>query len=78
MRLWMLLGGLIGFLTGLGLGIARENAWPTIIWRASATACLAGMVLRWWGGVWIRSLHDAQNTPEDDGGTASGKGKTSS
>jgi hypothetical protein len=60
MRLWMILGGLIGFLIGVSFGIAQGSAWPAVIWRASVATFLAGVVLRWWGGVWIRSLQQAQ------------------
>ena len=60
MRLWMILGGLIGFLIGISLGLAQGSSWPTVIWRASVAAFLAGVVLRWWGGIWAKSLQQAQ------------------
>ena len=63
MRLWMLLGGLIGFLIGLGLGVAQGNTWPAIFWRANVCALVGGVVLRWWGGVWMRSLLLSQRNP---------------
>jgi hypothetical protein len=56
----MILGGLIGFLIGISFGIAQGSAWPAVIWRASVATFLAGVVLRWWGGVWIKSLQQAQ------------------
>ena len=56
----MILGGLIGFLIGISFGIAQGSAWPAVIWRASVATILAGVVLRWWGGVWIKSLQQAQ------------------
>ena len=56
----MILGGLIGFLIGLSFGIAQGSAWPAVIWRASVATFLAGVVLRWWGGVWTKSLQQAQ------------------
>ena len=60
----MLLGGLIGFLIGILMGTTQHSLWPTILWRASIAAFLAGIVLRWWGRVWINSLHQAkQNRP---------------
>ena len=60
MRLLMLLGGFIGFLIGVLMGAAQGSAWPGVLWRSSVAALLAGVVLRWWGKVWARSLQEAQ------------------
>ena len=60
MKLLMILGGLIGFAIGILAGLAQDCAWPVLFWRASVAALLAGIVLRWWGRVWVRSLHAAQ------------------
>ena len=59
MRAWMLIGGMIGFLIGISFGLAQGSAWPSVIWRASAAAFVAGILLRWWGRMWIKSLQDA-------------------
>jgi hypothetical protein len=56
----MILGGLIGFSIGITLGTAQGSSWPGVLWRASVAAFLAGVVLRWWGGVWARSLQESQ------------------
>ncbi len=56
----MILGGLIGFLIGICFGLAQGSPWPDVIWRASVATFLAGIVLRWWGGVWIKSLQQAR------------------
>jgi hypothetical protein len=56
MRLLMILGGLIGFLIGLTLGTAQGASLPQVIWRSSVAAFVAGVVLRWWGKVWLSSL----------------------
>ena len=60
MRLWMILGGLIGFVIGISFGIAQGSAWPAVIWRASIATFLAGVLLRWWGAVWVKGLRQAQ------------------
>ena len=52
----MILGGLIGFLIGIFLGAAQGASLPEILWRSSVAAFLAGVVLRWWGKVWVSSL----------------------
>ena len=59
MKLIMVLGGLIGFAIGFGFSWAQGSAWPTIVWRAAGMALLAGMLLRWWGRLWVRCLRDA-------------------
>ena len=55
----MILGGLIGFLIGISFGIAQGSAWPAVIWRASIATFLAGILLRWWGAVWVKGLRQA-------------------
>lgn len=56
----MILGGLIGFLIGITFGLAQGSAWPAVLWRSSAAALIAGLLLRWWGRMWVRSLRQAQ------------------
>ena len=60
MKLMMIFGGLLEFLIGLGFGLVQQSAWPGVIWRASAAALGAGILLRWWGKLWIRSLEQAR------------------
>ena len=59
MRVLMLYGGLVGFTIGIGFGVAHGSAWPDAIWRGSVAALAAGVLLRWWGGLWVKSLHAA-------------------
>jgi hypothetical protein len=59
MKLLMSLGGLIGFGLGALAGWLQGCAWPEVFWRACVAAVLAGIVLRWWGRVWIKSLEAA-------------------
>ena len=61
MKLLMILGGLVGFVIGITFGIAQESPWPSVIWRASIGAYLAGMLMRWWGRVWVRGLQEAHH-----------------
>ena len=58
MKKLMMLGGLLGFSIGLVFGLAYGSSWPSIIWRASVATLCAGWLIRWWGGVWVRSLRD--------------------
>jgi hypothetical protein len=60
MKSLMILGGLIGFGIGVLAGLAQGSAWPDLFWRASVASLLAGVVLRWWGKVWLRSLHESR------------------
>jgi hypothetical protein len=59
MKLLMLLGGLIGFLIGIFFGVVQESRWPSVLWRASIAAYAAGLLMRWWGRVWVKSLHES-------------------
>lgn len=60
MKFIMVLGGLIGFGIGAGFSWAQGSPWPSAVWRSAATALLGGLLLRWWGRLWIQCLQDAQ------------------
>jgi hypothetical protein len=60
MKLIMVLGGLIGFGIGVGFSWAQGSSWPAIVWRAASAALAAGLLLRWWGRVWVQALSDSQ------------------
>jgi hypothetical protein len=64
MKRLMILGGLLGFLIGLGFGSAQQSAWPAVMWRASAAALASGILLRWWGRVWIQGLEEVRRQRE--------------
>lgn len=59
MKTLMILGALIGFGIGLLFGMADHGQWPASFWRASAAALIGGLLLRWWGRVWVKSLRQA-------------------
>ncbi len=59
MKALMLLGAILGFCIGLLFGLADNGAWPFALWRACAAALAAGVLMRWWGRVWVRSLRAA-------------------
>ncbi len=59
LRLLALLGGLIGFIVGIGLGWLNHCQAAEAFWRASVTALAAGWLMRWWGRVWVQSLQQA-------------------
>lgn len=59
MKKLMIIGGLIGFLIGIVFGLVQGVPWPSLFWRASVATFAAGLLLRWWGRVWIRSLQES-------------------
>jgi hypothetical protein len=59
MKLFMIIGGLLGFCLGAGFGIAQGCSWPALLVRACVAALVAGILLRWWGRIWIRGFHQA-------------------
>jgi hypothetical protein len=60
MKLIMVLGGLIGFSIGFGFSWAQGSPWPSVVWRAAIATLLAGILLRWWGRLWIGGLVQSQ------------------
>jgi hypothetical protein len=59
MKLLMVIGGLIGFSISLGFSWAQESPWPSVLWRAALAALMAGILLRWWGRLWIQGLQQS-------------------
>ncbi len=64
MKLLLLIGGLSGFGIGLIFSLLQENSWPSALWHASLGAYLGGLLMRWWGGAWQKSLTDAMRERE--------------
>jgi hypothetical protein len=60
MKSLMLLGALIGLIIGMTFGLAQHSTWPSVIWRSCFAAFASGMLLRWWGTMWIHGLRQAQ------------------
>jgi len=59
MKSLILLGGLIGFGIGVGFGLMQEKTMPSIMLHACVATYVSGMLLRWWGRVWIKSVQQA-------------------
>ena len=57
----MIIGGLFGFTMGVGIGIAKDSSWGSILWRASVAAYLSGLLFRWWGQIWVKGLKQAHS-----------------
>ena len=60
MRKFMITGALIGFVIGGFSGLAQGAGGSEVFWRAAVSAGVLGMLMRWWWGVWRKSLHEAQ------------------
>jgi len=41
---------------GIVFGLLQGSAWPSVLWRASVATFCAGMLMRWWGRIWVHSL----------------------
>jgi hypothetical protein len=61
MKKLMILGALVGFSSGVALGLIQRLSWPEILWRSSIVCFAASFLFRWWGRVWLRSLHQAHS-----------------
>ena len=58
MKKLMLLGGMLGFGIGAIFGRLQEASDSTILWRSCVAALAAGLLMRWWGRLWITNLKD--------------------
>jgi hypothetical protein len=60
MKLLLLIGGLIGFAIGAGLGLVREQSMSTALVHACVAIYIGAVLMRWWGRVWIKALRESQ------------------
>jgi hypothetical protein len=60
MKKLMIFGALLGFSSGVLLGLLQGSPWPEILWRSSIVCFITSYLFRWWGRVWLRSLQQAQ------------------
>jgi hypothetical protein len=59
MKALIILGAIVGFLTGAAFGLAGNSPWPNALWHACAAALAAALLTRWWSRVWMQSLRDS-------------------
>lgn len=59
MRMSMLLGAIAGFITSMVIGLQVQNSWPVVLWHASASALVLGVLARWWASIWQTTLRQA-------------------
>jgi hypothetical protein len=59
MKALIVLGAIVGFLTGAAFGVAGRSPWPDALWHACAAALASGVLTRWWSRVWMQSLRDS-------------------
>jgi hypothetical protein len=59
MKSLLLMGGLLGFGIGLLFSWAEESPWPSCLWHACLAAYLTGLLMRWWGSAWRKSLESS-------------------
>lgn len=59
MKLIMVLGGAMGFGIGAAFSLAQGSSWPALVWRSAFAALLGGILLRWWGRLWLTCLRDS-------------------
>jgi hypothetical protein len=62
MKALMIFGSIVGFLIGIGFGLAAESSWSTALWRACAAAFVSALLTRWWGSIWLGSFRDSVNS----------------
>lgn len=60
MKSLLLLGGLLGFGIGISLGLVHEKSFPSALVHACVALYAAGMLMRWWGRVWMKALRESR------------------
>jgi hypothetical protein len=59
MKALIVLGAIVGFLTGAAFGLSGNSPWPTALWHACAAALAAAILTRWWSRVLMQGLRDS-------------------
>ena len=59
MKLIMVFNSVIGFGIGMAFSWAQGSSWPAVLWRSSMAALIAGILLRWWGRLWLKCLQQS-------------------
>ena len=59
MKLIMVFGGVIGFGIGMTFSWAQGSSWPAVLWRSAMAALVSGILLRWWGRLWLKCLQES-------------------
>lgn len=76
MKALTILGAMIGLVTGLGFALAARSPWPEAFWRGIAAAVVGGLLLRWWGGLWMAGWQQTLRSREHAEKTARADSKT--
>jgi len=66
MKSLLLIGGLLGFGIGMLFSWAQESPWPASLWHGCLAAYLTGLLMRWWGRAWRKSLEQALRESQSD------------
>lgn len=48
-------------------GLIQSSPWPDIIWRACIGAYIAGLLLKWWGRIWLKCIREAEEKTANSG-----------
>ena len=61
MKFLIVIGGFLGFACGIALGWANGGEGSSVIWKSCVAAYLAGLMMRWWGGMWLKGLRQVNH-----------------
>jgi hypothetical protein len=59
MKSLLLVGGLLGWVVGVGFSYSRGNSWPTSFWHGCLAAYASALLMRWWGRAWRKNLEQS-------------------
>jgi hypothetical protein len=65
MKSLLLVGGLIGWVIGMGFSLIKGNSLPVSLWHGCLAAYVTAMLMRWWGHTWRKSLAQSLQEREE-------------
>lgn len=75
MKALIILGAIVGFLTGAAFGVVGNSPLPNTLWHACAAALVVAVLTRWWSRVWIQGLQDSLEQRQREAAIAAANAK---
>lgn len=66
MKLWLLIGAMLGFGLGLGFGLVRDKTLGAVVLQSCVMLYLGAWLMRWWGRGWERAWRESQGGKRRD------------
>ncbi|MCX7916195.1 MAG: hypothetical protein N3A53_07830 [Verrucomicrobiae bacterium] len=60
MKLWLLLGAVLGFTLGVGFGLVHGKSLEAVVVQSCVMLYAGAWLMRWWGRGWEKAWRESQ------------------